>query len=91
MEKVLYRSGEGVTVEANDFSYVDFVNADGVSISDHKAASTELTFTKTDAFTENTASLRVPHGDYHNSLLFKVLIILKDLRIVLAHLDNLSI
>ena len=91
VEKVLYRNGEGVTVEANDFSYVDFVNADGVSISDHKAASTELTFTKTDAFSENTASFRVSHGDYHNSLLFKVLIILKDLRIVLAHLDDLSI
>ena len=91
VEKVLYRSGEGVTVEAADFSYVDFVNADGAGISDHKAAGAELTFTKTDTFTENTASLRVPHSDYHNSLLFKILIILKDLRIVLAHLDDLSI
>lgn len=89
VEKVLYRNGEGITVEARDFSYVDFVNADGVSISDHKAASAELTFTKTGAFTENTASFRVSHGDYHNSLLFKVLIILKDLRIVLAHLNDL--
>lgn len=89
VEKVLYRDGKGVTVNVTDFSYLDFKNADGASISDHKAASATLTFTKTPAFTETIECLRLPHADYHNSLLVKSYIIVKDLYKVLLHIDDL--
>ena len=90
VEKVLYRSSDGVEVNVTSFDYVDFTNTDNVSISDHMAAGATLTFTKTDAFSENTECLHVVHGDYHNSLLVKILVILKDLRIILSHLEDLT-
>ena len=89
VEKVLYRDGKGVTVDVTDFSYVGFTNSAGASISDHKAASATLTFTKTPEFTETTKCLRLPHADYHNSLLVKSYIIVKDLYKVLLHIDDL--
>ena len=88
VEKVLYRDGKGVDVSVTSFDYVDFCN-NGASISDHKAASATLTFTKTAAFTETTKCLRLPHADYHNSLLVKSYIIVKDLYKVLLHIDDL--
>lgn len=88
VEKVLYRDGKGVDVSVTSFAYVDFCN-NGVSISDHKAAGATLTFTKTPEFTESIECLRLPHADYHNSLLVKSYIIVKDLYKVLLHIDDL--
>lgn len=63
IEKFLYMDGGGVHLEVKDFAYVDFVNDDGVSISDHKAASATFRFTKTNKFVKNRERLYVPAPD----------------------------
>ena len=88
VEKVLYRDGGGLHIEANSFEYKDFTNK-GVSISDHKAAAATLTFTKTENVTPSTEKLRVTKPDLVGSLVNKVSVTVKDLQKIALHFDDL--
>ena len=89
LEKFLYRDGGGVHVEATSFSYTDFLNNAGESISDHKAAEATFTFTKTDDYTASDTALSVtPAPKKHEFILKKLLAILTDLIKAIAHWDE---
>ena len=91
LEKFLYRDGGGISVAATSFGYKEFLNDEGVSISDHKAAEATFTFTKTDDFTESDEALSVtPAPKTHEFILKKLFAILIDLFKGLAHLDELK-
>ncbi len=89
LEKFLYRDGGGIHVEANTFAYTDFLDNEGRSISDHKAAEATFTFTKTDDFAESDEALSVTSAPKkHEFILKKLFIILIDLFKAIAHFDE---
>ncbi|MGN1419757.1 MAG: endonuclease/exonuclease/phosphatase family protein [Acutalibacteraceae bacterium] len=88
VEKFLYKDGGGVHIDVTDFEYVAFLN-NGVSISDHKAASATITFTKTADFVENTEELTVTKANPFTAFLKKLVVIIKDLQKIFAHMDDL--
>lgn len=89
LEKFLYRDGGGIHVEANTFAYTDFLDDQGRSISDHKAAEATFTFTKTDAFAESDEALSVtPAPKTRDFILKKLFVILVDLIKALMHFDE---
>lgn len=91
LEKFLYRDGGGIHVEANTFAYTDFLDDQGRSISDHKAAEAAFTFTKTDDYAESEESLSVtPAPKTHTFILKKLFAILIDLFKGIAHFDDLK-
>ena len=87
VEKVLYRDGGGIHVEAADFEYKSFTNKD-VSISDHNAASATLRFTKTDDTVPETGRLRVTMPDPLGALTNKLVVIVRDLQKIFRHFDE---
>ena len=81
--------GGGVSVAATSFGYKAFLNDEGVSISDHKAAEATFTFTKTDDFTESDEALSVTNAPKkHEFILKKLFVILIDLFKAIAHFDE---
>ena len=89
LEKFLYRDGGGIHVEANTFAYTDFLDNEGRSISDHKAAEATFTFTKTADYAESDQDLSVtPAPKKHEFILKKLLIILLDLIKAITHFDE---
>lgn len=89
VEKFLYKDGGGVHVDAEAFEYVNFTNANGASISDHRAASVNFTFTKTADFVENTESLRVTQENILAAFFKKIGVIFSDLTKIFAHINDL--
>lgn len=88
VEKFLYKDGGGVHIDVTNFEYVDFLNGN-VSISDHKAASATITFTKTADFKENTEELKVTKIDSFSAFFKRIGVIMNDLAKIFAHLDDL--
>ena len=55
MEKILYKDGNGVHLEAASFEYVEFVDGEGKSLSDHKGAKAVFRYTADDTFRPEAA------------------------------------
>ena len=92
LEKFLYRDGGGVHIEATSFDYTDFLNSDGASISDHKAAEATFTLTKTGDYNESDTALTVTSAPKkHEFILKKLLAVLIDLIRVISHFDELKV
>ena len=62
VEKVMYKNGGGVNVEAVSFKYEFVEMGNGYRASDHANAICELKFTVTEDFVENTQTLGGPVG-----------------------------
>lgn len=87
VEKVLYRDGGGYHVEATECEYKDFLNK-GVSISDHKAVSSLLRFTKIEEVTPSTEKLTITRPNLIGALVNKVTVTVRDLYKISQHFDD---
>ncbi len=88
VERYMYRAGGGVDIEVSDFRYVDVVNADGKTVSDHAAAECDFTFIKTEGFTENTQKLTVVKTSSGN-FIQRLMWFFKALMLIFSDIDNL--
>lgn len=89
VEKILYKSGGGVELNATDFAYEYIYNNAGESISDHVAAIAKIIYTKTEDFVENehklTVTKEVPFRNFWNA----VKVIGEDLIKIFSNFDEL--
>lgn len=89
VERFMYKSGGGVDITVSDFRYTEVKDDSGKVISDHVAAECDFELIKTADFRENTQELQIVKAS-GNSLINRLIWILKALFMVLSDLGNLS-
>lgn len=88
VERFLYKDGNGIELEAEDFEYVRFEDAQGHSFSDHYAASCTFSYTLTDDFAPDTGKLEVKNENAIKSFMLKIKHFIQALIKVLANLED---
>ncbi len=89
VEKFLYKSGGGVEIEVTDYEYVRFYNSDGISFSDHAAATAKFTYTKTEDFIENKQELTAVKASPLKLVLNVIKTVIVDLYKVFTNFDEI--
>ena len=89
IEKVLYRSGGGITLTPEDFAYEYLTDENGVSLSDHPAAVCSFTYSLAEDFVPTAEKLTVPRKDHLRLAVTKVRYIAYDLFRILSDTETL--
>ncbi len=89
VEKVLYKNGGGVEIEATSYFYEWLKDSEGNDLSDHAAAISTLTYTKTEDFVENTEELKVVKRGPVKNFFNIVKYIFIDLKKIIENFDQL--
>ena len=89
IEKVLYRSGGGITLTPEHFAYEYLTDENGVSLSDHPAAVCSFTYSLAEDFVPTAEKLTVPHKDHLRLTVTKVRFIAYDLFKILSDTETL--
>ena len=89
VEKFLYKSGGGITVEAVDFKYKWVTGESGENLSDHAAAECTFKFTVEERPAENTQELTVTRPKFMRNFLNNIKWLFKDLWYAITHFDEI--
>jgi len=88
VERFMYKDGGGITLTAEEFSYVSITNSDGSAVSDHNGAYVKFSYDASNAQEDVGSGTSVVSASFFSELVRRIRAFFSALRLALSNLDK---
>ncbi len=89
IERVMYKDGGGISLSSDSFEYIEVLNRNGASCSDHKAADAVMSYEVTDASQISDEGLEVVQHNMFNEYIRRITKFFEILFLTISNFDTI--